>query len=87
MHYLKMQTYNLSGELISSYQINATIKQLKVKDNVICANVGQEAYFITSSGRLINKYKGNSDIKDIIIYDNGTMAALIYRDKIELMYI
>ncbi|MBE5822108.1 MAG: hypothetical protein E7311_05960 [Clostridiales bacterium] len=82
-----IKTYDLSGNLISSYQVDYTIKQLKVNDNIICANIGQTAYFITSSGRLINKYEAKADIKDVIIYDNGTMAALIYRNKIELMYI
>lgn len=79
--------YDLSGNLVSTYQIDSTVKKLIVNDNVICANIGQTAYFITASGRLINKYEANTDIKNIVIYDNGTMAALIYRNKIELMYI
>lgn len=82
-----IKIYDLSGNLVSTYQVDSTIKQLIIKDNIICANVGQTAYFITASGRLINKYEANTDIKNIILYDNGTMAALIYRNKVELMYI
>lgn len=82
-----IKTYNLDGELIGNYNIAATIKHLRIKDNIISANIGQTVYFVNTSGRLINKYEFNSDIKDIFIYDNGKMAALIYRNKIELIYI
>ena len=82
-----IKLYNLSGELISTYQIEENIKQIKVDSNIICANVGQAVCFVTSSGRLVNKYETTTDIKDVIIYDNASMAALIYRNKIELIYI
>ncbi len=72
---------------VGRYTVDGTIKQITLKNNIIAANIGQEIYFITVSGRPIKKYISNSDIKDIIIYNNGKMAALVYRNKIEIIYI
>ena len=58
-----------------------------MSDNIICLGIGQEVHFITPTGRLIKKYKTTMDIKDVIIYNNGNAAALIFRNKIELINI
>ena len=58
-----------------------------MKDNIICVGIGQEVHFITATGRLIKKYTTTMDIKEVLIYDNGNHAALVYRNKIEIINI
>lgn len=72
---------------VGRYTLDGTIKQIKVKHDVIAANIGQELYFLSATGRPIKKYISNSDIKDVVIYNNGKMAALVYRNKVEIIYI
>lgn len=72
---------------VGRYTSDGTIKQIKVKDDVIVANIGQELYFLTSTGRPIKKYISNTDIKNIVIYNGGKMAALVHRNKVEIIYI
>lgn len=72
---------------VGRYTVEGTIKQVTASDNVIAASIGQEIYFITVSGRPLKKYLSNNDVKDIVIYNNGKMAALVYRNKIEIIYI
>ena len=72
---------------VGRYTLDGTIKQVKVNHDVIAANIGQELYFLSSTGRPIKKYISNSDVKDIVIYNSGKMAALVYRNKVEIIYI
>lgn len=72
---------------VGRYTVDGTIKQIKAKNNIIVSNIGQELYFMTVSGRPIKKYISNSDIKDVVIYNNGNMAALVYRNKVEIIYV
>ena len=72
---------------VGRYTSDGTIKQIETKDDIIAANIGQEIYFLTSGGRPIKKYISNSAIKDIVIYNDGKMAALVHRNKVEIIYI
>lgn len=72
---------------VGRYNVEGAIKQLIVKDDIIATNIGQELYFVNVDGRPIKKYISNSDIKDVVIYNSGKMAALVYRNKVEIIYI
>lgn len=79
--------YDKDGKEIGKYTLEGTIKELTVKDNVICASIGQQVHFMSATCRPIKKYDADMDVKQIILYDNSNMVALIYRNKIELMNI
>ncbi len=76
-----------NGSELGKYTLDGTVKMLRMNDNIICIGIGQEVHFITATGRLIKKYKTSMDIKDVYIYNNGNQAALIYRNKIEIINI
>ncbi len=78
---------NRNNEEIGRYNVDGVVKLLKTYRDKIVVSIGQELYFLNSYGRPIKKYVSDTDIKDVIIYKGGSMAALIYRNKIEIIYI
>lgn len=76
-----------NGNQIGKYTIDGSVKMIEMKDNIICVGIGQEVHFITATGRLIKNYTTTMDIKEVLIYDNGNHAALVYRNKIEIINI
>ena len=67
--------------------MDGSVKMIEMKDNIICVSIGQEVHFITATGGFIKKYTTTMDIKQVLIYDNGNQAALVYRNKIEIINI
>ena len=76
-----------NGNPIGKYTIDGTVKMIEMNDNIICIGIGQEVHFITATGRLIKKYTTTMDIKEVLIYDNVNHAALVFRNKIEIINI
>ena len=58
-------------------------KSIKTYDNVVALNLGTEIDFINTNGWLIKKYTASRNIKDVVLC--GSIAGIIYKDKIELI--
>lgn len=67
----------------NTYTIDGIAKDTAASDDNIAVNLGSEIYFVSSRGWLIKKYIANQEIKDVIVSDR--IAAIIFRDKIEIL--
>ena len=67
----------------NTYTIEGIAKDTAASDDNIAINLGSEIYFVSSRGWLIKKYVANQEIRDVIVSDR--IAAIIFRDKIEIL--
>ncbi len=65
------------------YEIEGIAKETVSAEDNIAINLGTEAYFLNSKGFLIKKYVANQEIRDIKV--SGRIAAIIFKDKIEIL--
>ncbi len=72
-----------SGSVVNTYNAELLPKELRTYDDMIAINLGSEINFIRSNGWLIKKYTSSRNIKDVIIC--GTLAGIVYKDKVELI--
>ena len=52
-------------------------------DNIIGLNIGNEIEFINTSGWLVKKYIANQEITKVSV--SSSLAAIVYRDKVEIL--
>lgn len=69
------------------YKLNTTPQNICVQNKTIALNLGNEVVFVNTNGKLLKRYSLGTQLKDIKLYDNGNMAALVFRNKIELIKI
>ena len=74
---------NTGTKKSSSYTINGIAKDTSSSDDNIAINLGSEVYFINTRGWLIKKYIATQEVKDVVVSDR--IAAIIFRDKIEIL--
>ena len=74
---------NVSNSSTNIYNTEMLPKGIKTYNDVIAINLGTETDFIHTNGWLIKKYTSTRNIKDIVIC--GSVAGIIYKDKIELI--
>ncbi|NLC88193.1 MAG: hypothetical protein GX682_05425 [Clostridiaceae bacterium] len=78
-----IEILNTGSKNINMYTLDGTIKEVYCYDNVIALNLGTEVHFIGTNGWLIKKYTSSQEIKNITI--NSNFAAVVYKDKIEII--
>lgn len=66
-----------------AYSIDGIAKETSSSDDNIAINLGTEIYFINSKGWLIKQYKASQEVKNVLVSDR--LAAIIFRDKIEIL--
>lgn len=67
----------------SIYELDELAKELQAKGDVIAVNVGTDIYFFSNKGWLIKKYSSNQEITNLTF--SGSMAGIIYRDRVEII--
>ncbi|MBR6034331.1 MAG: hypothetical protein IKP28_06400 [Clostridia bacterium] len=65
------------------YMTNFIPKDINVYDSMIAINAGTEVDFINTNGWLIKKYTSTRNIKDVVMC--GSVAGIVYKDKIEIV--
>lgn len=80
-----LEIYDEKGK--EEYKLTATPQSICVQNKTIVLNMGNEVIFVGTNGKLIKRYTLGSQLKDIKLYENGNMAALVFRNKIELVKI
>ena len=63
--------------------VDSVIKEVYCYNNVIALNLGSEVHFIGTNGWLIKKYISNQEVRKIVM--NTDFAAVVYRDKVEII--
>lgn len=74
---------NIQNNNEITYEVESTVKSLQVYDTNIVINLGAEAEFINTLGWLQKKYKSNQEISNIVL--GGSIAGIVYRDKVEII--
>lgn len=65
------------------YTLELLPKAIETYEDVIAVNMGTEVDFIGTNGWLIKKYTSTRNVKDVVVC--GSVAGIIYKDKIELI--
>ena len=65
------------------YTIEGVAKSIYCRGETIAINIGSEVEFIHTNGWLIKRYKSLQEIKDVVLCEGA--AAIVYRDKIEIV--
>lgn len=73
----------IGTEKVNLYKTDSLPKSMVAYQDIIALNLGTEVHFIHTNGWLIKKYTATRDIKDVAIC--GNVAAIVYKDKIELV--
>ena len=74
---------NISNNKIIQYTVEGVAKNIYCRSETIAINIGSEVEFIHTNGWLIKRYKSLQEVKDVVLCDGA--AAIIYRDKIEII--
>lgn len=75
------------NETKKEYKLSSTPQSVHVQNKIIALNMGNEVIFVGTNGNLIKRYTLGGQLKDIKLYDNGNFAALVFRNKVELIKI
>ena len=74
---------NTENKETKQYTAKSLAKEIYSYENIIALNLGTEIEFINTSGWLVKRYKANQEITNMTVSNN--IAAIIYRDKIEIV--
>ena len=78
-----VEIVNSSSKKSNIYTVDSVIKEVYCYNNVIALNLGSEVHFIGTNGWLIKKYISNQEVRKIVM--NTDFAAVVYRDKVEII--
>lgn len=67
----------------TTYELDDVVKDIYTNEEIIAVNAGTDIYFINTKGWLLKKYSANQEITNVKISEN--LAAIIYKDKIEII--
>lgn len=74
---------NSNNKSIKEYVVNDVTKEIYTYENVIALNLGSEIEFINTDGWLIKRYIARQEITNMVV--SNSIAAIIYRDKLEII--
>lgn len=69
------------------YELSSTPQGICAHNKIIALNMGNEAIFVRTNGKLVKRYNLDGQAREIKVYDNGNMAAVVFKNKIELINI
>ncbi len=74
---------NTDNKTTKEYEVKGIAKEVYSYRNIIALNLGTEIEFINTDGWLVKRYKADQEITKITV--SNSIAAIIYRDKIEII--
>lgn len=74
---------NPDNKSTKEYVVNEVTKEIYTYENVIALNLGSEIEFINTDGWLIKRYIARQEITNMVV--SNSIAAIIYRDKLEII--
>lgn len=81
----ELKFINVENEKENIYKVAEVTKEIYASGDIIALNLGTELHFVNTSGWLIKKYISKQELTNISIAEN--IAAIVYRDKIEIINI
>ena len=70
---------------IIEFKIDKTPQNIDTMADKIALNLGDEVLFLNTNGKVVKRYELEKQLMSVKLYDNGNLAALVFRDKIELV--
>lgn len=74
---------DVGNKEVKQYVADSITKEIHTYENIIALNLGTEIEFIDNNGLLVKRYVANQEITNIVV--SGSIAGIIYRDKIEII--
>jgi len=74
-------------EEIVEVKLEKTPQSVETSNNIIALNLGDEIIFFNINGKVQKRYELENQLISIKLYDKGNVAALIFRDRVELVKI
>lgn len=74
---------NVDSKNMQNYTVEASVKEMYTKGDMIALNLGTEVEFINTGGWLVKRYIANQEVSKVTVSDN--IAGIIYRDKVEII--
>ena len=79
----ELRIRNVDSKKEHTYIVKSAIKSLYCNNDIIAINLGNEVEFINTSGWLVKKFTSIQNIKEMRLGES--VAAIIYKDKIEII--
>ena len=65
--------------------IQKTPQGIDTMNDKIALNLGDEVLFLNTNGKVVKRYELERQLSEIKLYNKGNCAALVFRDRIELI--
>lgn len=65
------------------YTTESVAKEIYTKSDIIALNLGTKVEFLNTGGWLVKKYIAEQEINDVVL--SGSIAGIVYRDKVEII--
>lgn len=75
----------LKDDEIVEIGIDRTPQSIDTNNTIIALNLGDEVLFFNTNGKLEKRYELENQLLAVKLYNKGNMAALVFRNKIELI--
>lgn len=79
-----LKIYDTKDEY-KEHTLDGAAKAICAQGKMICIDVGNEILFLNSSGKLVKRCKINGQAREIVMYKNGSMAGIVFKDRIEIV--
>ena len=74
-----------SAEEFKEYVLDTSSELVHAQGKTICISTGNQLMFLNTNGKLLKRCRVDGQVRDIKLYGNGTMAAVIFRDRIDII--
>ena len=75
----------LKEDEILEINIQKTPQGIDAMNDKIALNLGDEVLFLNTNGKVVKRYELERQLSEIKLYNKGNCAALVFRDRIELI--
>ena len=70
---------------IIEINIDRTPQNVETMNDIIALNLGDEVLFLNTNGKVVKRYELEKQLQSVKLFSKGNLAALVFRDKIELV--
>ncbi len=67
------------------YELDTSSKAIFAQGKTICIDVGNELLFLNTNGKLTKRCKIDGQVRDVKLYNNGSMSAIVFKDRVEIV--
>lgn len=75
----------LKEEKTLEITVEQTPQSIETMNDIIALNLGNEVLFLNTNGKVVKRFELEKQLSAIKLYHKGSIAALVFRDRIELI--